>query len=502
VADRTGRPIAAEDLKLDFFSGSSNDPSLGTLEVRTDATGRFRIPYDARTRPPSRLSITRRGAGRHGSISSRPIVVPEADEKGTTEVGAVLLDEAPLWLQGRVVDEAGAPLAAEVDVDVGQQGERATWDDRPYDRTMRPQAEIHARGWNVRCNAQGEWFLHGPPTPTLVTLRARHEGYSAAEVSFDARASSSSSTPTIVLRRQLTVHGRLRIDRGLPRSLFHVTASGTAVPPDTDTERSRVDWLDAAPLPECPFELPELLPGSLRLAVRVRGRAEPLLVETIELRSPPREDAHVFLPEWNLEGRVPVVRLAVDAGDSTDDWRSPLLHWRCSPSDSWEHAEGSLRDGFVVPNEARPFEAVLWVPRRRVVHLQDVTTDRKVVVPRGVRVRVTVVFDDPLPDGVNVGIGLEPVLAGDDGRSEHRDVEPWNERDWRVVPSSTSQELFELPFAGPYRVEIGVYPEGAGFPAAIELDDPRIEVVDALTEQAVEIRVTAEQLQRAIRRKR
>src|SRR5204862_8321362 len=44
VADRDGHPLAAKDVTIELYSSSSFDPRIGSIGVRTDATGRFRTP--------------------------------------------------------------------------------------------------------------------------------------------------------------------------------------------------------------------------------------------------------------------------------------------------------------------------------------------------------------------------------------------------------------------------------------------------------------------------
>ncbi|MEC7583161.1 MAG: carboxypeptidase-like regulatory domain-containing protein [Planctomycetota bacterium] len=110
ILDRSGEPVEAEGVGITFVDARQ---ALG-FERTTDEQGRLEVvvPQGYRESDETEIYLTRRcEEGGEVSFSGQSLTLPEELPAARFDLGDCQLDEVPVQLAGRVVDEQGQPLS-------------------------------------------------------------------------------------------------------------------------------------------------------------------------------------------------------------------------------------------------------------------------------------------------------------------------------------------------------------------------------------------------------
>jgi hypothetical protein len=346
---------------------------------------------------------------------------------------------------------------------------------------FRPGCDIQQNGWHLSCDGDGRFTLFGPPEEGPLALIASHAGYGDVEQEIEPAVESRTDYP-LSLERRWTIHGRLELPSGLHRRSVRILASGPAADPLPESLDPRAGGRLRVPDEFGRFAFEGCRRGELTLDVRVEGREQSLRIERLTLARPGREEAHLILPDWSLEGAIGVLRLRVRPAIDDDEAGNCRVWCRARPSDEWARVFATRDSDFGIPSDGAAVDVLILWDGHRLFELRELSEDREVILRPAIAARWIVRFESPPPRGLSFGIGLRRV-------ADPSTAWPIDEPPWTIVPPGTTTADFALPLSGDHWVEIGVYPPGAGFPNRIELGEVRVGIrdVDALQSFTIDV---------------
>jgi hypothetical protein len=351
--------------------------------VRTDAQGRFRWYLDSRrslagvslraVQLAVRDELTWTSTGDMARVE-----LQHPPERGTLDLGDVVLREAPLLGAGTAVDDAGGLVREGLSVHSADEKE-ADPSTLPPSSTFGPGDRFEIRGWlagkqlELEANAR-EWLAFTP-------------------IRFDRGAEDL----RVVVRRK----GRLAVTvlHDLPSEQADLLR--TEVFAEGDTTPQRPSWSAGHRSPgEFHMVLSELAAGRYSLLVRMAGDTEPLArIDGIEVGAGAVHDAR--LTAIDIRGRVRLARLQVldpqgmpargDGNLLLDDADKNSIRWI-------QLHKGSI----VVPAASHPPSGTLRVPGFREQRVTGIDGDRTVHLEPRIEVHARLAPGIELPAGVSL----------------------------------------------------------------------------------------------------
>ncbi len=420
LVDDDRRPLADCEVAITVDPSAPNRPIESRPQfARSDATGRVVIPMAdvlaPGEAPPARIELELRHHAMH------PPMVREVDRFGIVDVarvdwaqgrdvGTVVLRERPVLLSGRVVDERGQ-MAQGVFV-------RLTGVDCP----LAPRSVVVTDG-------EGVFVALGDTASSLLHVRLGGLGFEGRDVQIEREPSTE---PTLEIRRTRGISLSVRTD---PWAAPLVAADW--IPSDTAGTSVRI--------PVDPFQdhvalSATVAPGVGTLRFRLgRSGAEALRIDDVLVG----DDGHVDDPRLvglDLRGRIRLASISV-----VDDEGHPVDEFACVTEcrSDWAVADSTdgvrqLRGRCLVPTTDAGVTVWIAYGNGRVLTVDGVTSDREVVVPRGIPVAICLA--GPLPE-LRGRARLLVRLHGEGGSAEAA-----------VAPDGSA--LAWLPAFGTYRAEM------------------------------------------------
>ena len=459
----------------------SSSPAASQM-IDADEAGRFRV-FVTRPPPPTgvrRFLLRAPGAEAEGEVQGW-LEIPAGLVPGTlTDVGDVILDRGALLASGRVIDDAGQPIAG-----------ATCYVSAPTERsgvTYWPRIDVSGSDLT---GEDGSFRLFATPGAALPSGTVQVSAWHASHLDVDlAEVPVGAHGVELVLSRAGGLAGSIALaeDQGAEDFVLRIEGQG----------RRRTIHLR----PDGTFEVARLAPGPHALEVRLVGATESdergpgLRIEGLEVVSglvnrDPR------LAGIRVAGRVPKLELVV-----RDTWGRPVRGARVVGADrtgvvsatSDGQGRATLR-GVELPMDV---EVSAFGVRR--VRLPDLEENRQVVLAAGIPVRITT--------GARAIPGMPPYMLrlqllrieGEQGARE----DPFLHGAPTGALACGSDGVLELslPLPGTYEIRPMVIVLGpVASRASLELDPlPRIAVDDVETLQTFAIEVPMSLVEATIRR--
>lgn len=490
-----GRPLSFEQGSVCLRIGDEDEawalfpPELSWVDgypLGTDRDGRFQIQFSAGPVPPGERALVfhfpSRTAALRGSIQAR-IELSLALPSGVTELGDVVLGEPPFLASGRVVDDAGRPLAgAEVRILVRKRLEHMEpfWDgpsDLPSATTDAAGA-FEVRGWIGEEEAEelgiaADLLGHAQPEPSLIAPGAREL--------------------VLVLAELGVVAGALLLDPDLPLGCVTVTLYRDGAP--RNRAREHQAQFPALRDAHASFHWPDIEPGALTLEVELASDPRSVLSLPIRVGAGGAPDPR--LAGIDLRGLLRVVTLTVvdDAGAPIGDgWVQALDPRAEATAARWFDGGAPVRGGSVELVLTRAVDLALSAPRRRAQRLERVFEDRTVRLGAGPRVRLVLPDTLAIPEPPLVlSARLEPL---DPGSRVKPSADPFAfEADGRATGWVDEPGSYALEWVAERRG-----PDGGGTGTVLLAPRQVLSVEDRVEEQAFELVLDATTLAQALAR--
>lgn len=392
------------------------------------------------------------------------------------DLGDVRLTQPPLIASGRVVDENGDPLRG-ADVVVQR---KVYWGERIVDESGE-QRFYWQQEWPLRTatDRQGAFAIRGRVEDGELGLGAQREGYysEADPTSFVLGATDVE----LVLNTGGSVAGNVVVDEHVPFDAVNVYL-------DRGDEQGH-DYAHVDD--EGEFEFLSLSSGSFDLVVELEGTHEEVRrIEGVSVEAGgDSEDAR--LRDIDLRGSITYVALTLvdEDGDPVEGaqiWVDPTGEAGDSPDlHAWDRRPVRIATG--KPSVDLRIEANGY----RRVELEDVSSDREVVLASGIPVRVVVSPAPSLPPSHELQLQLHQVAGG--GSS-------WT--DWAEVDGSGEVAL-RLAGPGTHRAQFTLYSndEHSSTGVTVASGDggwPELDVLDTSQEQLFYVELSPEQIDAAL----
>lgn len=458
LVEENGTPAATQSFNAHLLSELGLP--LRSFGVRTDAVGKFRcdLPSFGGVRC-SRLEVTRveRDTGSVHSMAFAPLSQHHPD--GVTLLGTLILQPAPRVVSGTVVDTDGLPLRGTL-VEV----------------ELRTPTGVWLQSHELRCESgvQGAYEIRGPVPAAPLRLRVQRERWRLLDA---VPFTPGSSGVRLVLERLSSVVGQVIVDAIVdPRQIeVALEPRGGGVP--VAVGRPGVDGR---------FFIEYVPQGTWRCTVTAEGgHSEIVVIPDVVVRvggDDPR------LSCIDLRGRCRGIAVDVvdEAGQAIDEaW----VHVAAAGRGAWRRA----RDGHLeVVLGAAPLTLTAQAPGLRTVRTESVIGDTRMVLPRGVRVRLELA--DLPPKGTRLHATLVAVDAG---------VWPQRASAGGInAPAFDAAGVLHVALAHPGRWRARFTLTRPGSDAAVGLRASAFEpfeVHDTKAEQVIRIRLSAEMLGEAER---
>lgn len=362
------RPI---DVRAFVQEDEQDDRSI-TGGDRTDLAGGFRdvLPTREASDRLREIVFTTDEAYEGGALAAT-VSVTEAPVDGVYDLGRVVLEPPPVILSGRVVDARGEPIYW-AGVWVMRVPETVEPGEVPY-------TWVHP--WQTQTHEDGTFQLTGDQGPGDYRLLVKKVGYLAAdEIPFQP----GTYNVEVVLLEEGGLEGSLKLPEAVPPTWLRVAVYG-----------ADIDYRDPMrPHADGTFFLEQLAPGEVDVEVTIPSWPEPLVrirgvaVEGGVLRADPRLahlDLTTAIHRLDLELRaadgaaIPVGSLGFESPGGT--------------SGKVAFNEGSA--AFLAPTPIVDLELV--APGFRPQRFEGVQTGQRLVLERGIPVRVRLPDDFELP---------------------------------------------------------------------------------------------------------
>lgn len=451
--------------EADGFGGSSDGATVGLDEV-----GRFRVSVQPQQNPEARTLVVFASNAEREETLSATFELPETLPPSVIDVGVLTLNTSPLLAAGSVVDAQGAGVSGvDVRVSIPHRFDTARWSELASPST--------------HTDEQGHFELRTSRRVARFQVVAYRDGATA-----ESGAIAMGSTD-VVLRMPLTgsLAGRVLLDEAVAELSWIVRAhcsdeSGAPEP------NQAVDW----ELDDGEFDLGALSPGDYDVSVieadsaECVARVQRVRVVAAQLTRDPR------LNPIDLRSALHLVGLSI-AADSGERLREPWVVARAT----WPDGRVEIFDVEVRRHTAASIVCAASGVDVRVgaegcteVDLRGVTSDRQVVLRAAPLVVVT------LPGGVAARDGAYRLGV----QLVHESYRPPSPRPLTVVWFDDGPRVeLTAPVIGAVLVEPWIWTEKSGRNAApIALDPPQYIDVAATGTTAVELRVTATDVERAL----
>ncbi|MCZ6599035.1 MAG: hypothetical protein O7B99_15465, partial [Planctomycetota bacterium] len=487
--DQAGEPIADSRGRIRLLWTTPPGERVEEYEgFRSDAAGAFKIALHTRVTQAVSCEVhfMTDPSGDIGSLGARTFLKLPLSA-GEIPLGDVELSGSalPLLASGVVVERAGEPILW-AGVNVGYKKywaeDRFHWD--------------WISGLATQTAADGSFEIRGDVGPGEYGLYAGANGYMSSEM---LAFSPGASDLRIVLEKESALEGSLVVDDGIPVSWLVVEAVSQEKA-DSGWNRGRKK---SRPRTSGRFRLDRLFSGMTDVTVRLAWDPEPLAtvtdvwVEEGEVARDPRLDG------LDLTGSIRRIDLEVV---DLDGKPVTLGYAAFRPAlDGHEKRRVSLEPhGATILSRSGALDIEIVAHGYRTERLEGVTGDRKVVMRRGIPVRVRLPGDVPLPEAP---MRLEIGLHSDEGRSmwyesiysqDHSDQilgATWLGGAYESF-NADREVFFELPGPGSYIVNWHLEhlrPDGGiDSSQGIRSVVPRVEIEDRETEIVLELRPDAE----------
>ncbi len=390
------RPVAERWIDAGLERPSLSGDSTHWTRARTNAEGDFllRWPLEATAPRPDRLRLELRPPGSDQADAGLELVLPTPLSAGRVELGERVLVELPLLASGRLVDSQGAGIA-----DALLMVEERYELNRPGGAQEMWQTNFE---WSATTGQDGAFVLRGrlPELPLRLRLRAREflplvQPFRAGDRGLLLQA-----------QRGASLRGSLLLPEGVPPSALAVLLHRTdaeASPNVAATDR------------EAGFAWDRLAPGLYRVEVRAGGAAEALAEIDAVLVEAGQENRDPRLQQIDLRQRLRLIRIecvdpdgaavglaVVEEAGGTGEPR----HW------SAPHGEAQIL------SDRWPLDLRVRAAGFRSTTLRGVEQDRRVVLRRGLRVRLELAEPPQLPTGMRLGYTLLPADGEDFGSGQ------------------------------------------------------------------------------------
>lgn len=459
--DADDRPLALEQVRAVLYRGAPEGGLMypASKPLRTDFEGCFRFPLPAsREFEATWAELAVATVSEPGGVPCEARAAIELPSVyGDCAIGDLRGEARPLLFAGRVVDEGGRPVAG-ASIEVQRHFDTvssSTFEVRP---TSTPAPDLL-----TKADDAGHFVVYGREDGFGFTAHADHRDFSRG-----GRVSVSPGQEDVVLEIRTTgeIRGSLVTAEGIEARDYLVVE---AEPEGSETARpvkGRVRKSDT-------FVIGGVSAGRHTVVVRGEGmkvelvRIPGVLVETDETTTDPR------LQRIDLRDRLLRYHLeVVDSAGAPAD-RAEVRYRTAGAKDerySYERADLQGQVEFVAPGPAVDIR-VLY-DDHRLLEMEDVGPDRRVVLERGIPVRLVIAHPRSSIDEFQ--LVLTP-LAGLDQRRRRLT--------WSDFPSSATAHL---PEPGRYQVGIGCWDTGIRIRAGA-VEPEMIEVLDRETEQSFSV---------------
>ena len=415
------------------------------------------------------LTVTLKGDGPDGAGAMGSVDLSREFPDGRTDLGDLVLDAAPIFAAGRVVDPggtgvAGAELFLQVREGPGDESGRGWWNP-VWDFDHRADEEGF---FEVRGRFAGEAFRIG----------AKADGMAGKAVDFV----SGDRSVVVQLTAAGSIRGLVLLDEDVPPDELHVRAAPRTDGSDVytyDDVNSRLDE-------EGGFAIGGLLPGAYELQVRVDGYSDSLhVIEGVVARGGLVTD----VPAIDLRGRLHVYRFTIVTEDPDEQVQGNL---EVRPTGASEEEGGQSRwfheREVVVISEHPALDVEVSARGYRKEVLAEVRGDTEVHLRRGIPVRVLLRGDARIPDPPHY---FKAVLVSAEGNG-------WDGIDWGAPCFDEDREIVVRAQTGGRMRVVWVLEKRTGNSALATTGnvEPQqfVEIADVPGEQVVSVTLTQEQL--------
>jgi hypothetical protein len=474
LVDEQGAVLAERDVKCRYTAKRPIDPDMQESEQKSDVQGYVRFPLGSDRAQGEQRTLEFKVEDPNSNVRSAKIELAAAYAPGEHDLGDVRLALPPVVAAGRVVDAQGAAVAgAEVFASYMQASPRGG-------------GQGSAR---ARSRADGSFEVRADWSCDEVTLNASLSLALAPRV----RVPRGAQGVELVLQASGWIDGRLLLDPAVASTRPRVHARRVDQG-DSEDERARSRPTNRTQVQlDGTFRLEPLEPGRYDLDILGDHQFDPLLsLSGFEVPSG-AGCADARLPGIDLRGKLTAFRLELVPPDPSDAVLGTLdvqpLADGVSAFKMWLH--DNQADIVIQAPAAR---VAVNVSGFRVEVLERVSSDTRVQLRRGPRVRLKAPADAQIPAApMFVKASLSPVGSTGAGYDHYQ----------AAVFDLNRELVLHAPGAGDFLVSWSVEERTDSSVSTTSVDVPdeqRITVLESDVEQIFEIRWPAEALAQALKR--
>lgn len=473
LLNEQGQPLAAIPILVGTSVGEP-PKSHGFQMLATDRSGRFHMSV---WQPPDKLPATDVLIGQ-ADATRRALCIAFARAPlrtallpGETDLGDIVLTRGPLLVSGRVVDEQSRPVGG-ARISISADG---------------PWGGFWPNGIQGRSDDSGHFEVRGLSWAERFFAFAELEGALSPRTPFQLGATDVD----LVVVRTGEIAGVIQLKP--PLKIRDLAIRGQRE--DGDGRATRAPDIES----NGAFRLRGLVAGSYHVTVGLENESSDSLDVTSagdmefaglrviggETLRPPQLNPLDLSTRIHLHGLTARDPDGVLITGLDVIWRP--AGQRASEDDASQYFDNG-RARIVSLHER--IDVDLAASRMRTVHVKDLVGDREIVMQRGVRVRLKLRDDAPLPDAP---FTLGPILAPT--------PDSLDRSDWSAMDFSPSREAFvDAAESGRREVHFIVYKGGQSRPEAVIRPGPPqfVTIADEPDEQTFEVTISEAELQRGI----